>query len=453
MYYYTTYCNNLDLFTLATRYKENYELIALFDKAYKEDRDVAIMNLLYILDIREGKGERRIFKILFHHLCSINKALAKKVLYLISDLGRYDYILFTEGTNLWKETINIIKSQLESDLNNEHPSLLAKWMPSVRTHNINNPMAIKIASDLGINIKEYRKALTNLRNKLKIVELNLTNKDYDSINYENVPSVAMLRYNNAFIKHDEKRFIEYKESLKKDNKKINTSVLAPYQIIKEAIKTNSDKELVNELWKNQKDVIDGDDQNVLVVADTSGSMFSDNNLPISTALALAIYIAERNKGIFHNTFINFSDNPTFQYLNGESLSEKLSRINYDNWTGTTNIDRALEMILEATKKSDKSECPSHLVIISDMEFDGSIYKKPNYKHWKEKYEKFNLTMPKVIFWCVSPNQKGVPVTRHENNTCIVSGFSQNIFKEILNIEKYNPCDAMLEILEKYRKYL
>ena len=88
-----------------------------------------------------------------------------------------------------------------------------------------------------------------------------------------------------------------------------------------------------------------------------------------------------------------------------------------------------------------------------MEFDRSIDRKPNYKHWNDEYEKNGLTMPKVIFWCVSANQHGVPITRNENNTCIISGFSQNVFKGILNIENYNPCDAMLEILEKYKQYL
>ena len=453
LYYSTTFNKNLDLFTLATRYKRTDELISLFDKAYKENSEVAILNLLHILDIRGGKGERRVFNILFNHLCDVNEELAKKVLYLIPDLGRYDYILKTEGTKLWPLTIDIIKSQLEADMKVDHPSLLAKWLPSVRTHNVNNPLANKLAKELSITPKEYRKTLTALRNKINIVEHNLTNKDYESINYEEVPSVAMLRYHSAFLKHDEERFIEYNESLKNGTKKVNAGVLAPYQIIKQAIKRNPNKDLLNELWKNQTDVLEDNNQNVLVIADTSGSMWSDNELPISTALALAIYIAERNKGIFHNTFINFSDNPTFQYLKGESLSEKLAYIDIDNWGGTTNIDKALKMILNATLKSDKSECPSHLVIISDMEFDRSIDRKPNYKHWKDEYEKNGLTMPKVIFWCVSANQQGVPITRNVNNTCIISGFSQNVFKGILNIENYNPCDAMLEILERYKQYL
>jgi len=453
LYYSTTYNKNLDLFTLATRYKSSYELIALFDKAYKENREVAILNLLHILDIRGGKGERRVFKIIFKHLCTIDEEMAKVVLNTIPELGRYDYILETDGTSLWPMTISLIKNQLKQDLNSDNPSLLAKWLPSVRTHNVDNPFAYKIAIDLGISIKEYRKSLTTLRNKLKIVEHNITNKDYKTINYEQVPSQAMLRYYCIFRKNDVARYSDYLKAVKEGKKKINTGVLAPYQIIREIFRNDSDRTTLNELWKNQVDVLEGNDQNVLVVADTSGSMEDYDFLPITTALALAIYVAERNKGIFHNTFINFSSNPSFQYLKGESLSDKLSSIDYSNWSQSTNIDKALEMILKATLKSDKSECPSHLLIISDMEFDRCVDNKPNYLYWKQKYEENGLTMPKVIFWCVSPNQKGIPITRNEENTCIISGFSQNVFKGILNMENFNPCDAMLEILNKYKPYL
>ena len=227
LYYKTTFDRNLDLFTLATRYKDSYELINLFDMAYAEDKETAILNLLHILDIRDGKGERRVFKTLFNHLCNIDVDLTEKVLNLIPNLGRYDYILETNGTKVWPKTIELIKQQLESDMNSDNPSLLAKWLPSVRSHNTNNVFAIKIAKELGLTPKGYRKTLSALRSKLKIVEHSLTNKEYSEIDYEAVPSIAMLKYRNAFQRNDTNRFEEYKQSLIKGKKKINASVLAP----------------------------------------------------------------------------------------------------------------------------------------------------------------------------------------------------------------------------------
>ena len=72
LYYHTTYNANLDLFTLGTRFKDANKLINLFDMAYNEDKTTALAILLYNLDIRNGKGERRVFKILFNHLCKID---------------------------------------------------------------------------------------------------------------------------------------------------------------------------------------------------------------------------------------------------------------------------------------------------------------------------------------------------------------------------------------------
>ena len=71
-YYETTYDSNLDVFTLVSRYNSDEELIRLFNNASNENEEIALANLLYILDIRSGKGERRIFKTIFKDLCPSN---------------------------------------------------------------------------------------------------------------------------------------------------------------------------------------------------------------------------------------------------------------------------------------------------------------------------------------------------------------------------------------------
>ena len=68
-YYITTYDSNLDVFTMLSRYNSDEELIRLFNNALKENDDLALANVLFVLDIRGGKGERRIFKTIFKDLC------------------------------------------------------------------------------------------------------------------------------------------------------------------------------------------------------------------------------------------------------------------------------------------------------------------------------------------------------------------------------------------------
>lgn len=180
-------------------------------------------------------------------------------------------------------------------------------------------------------------------------------------------------------------------------------------------------------------------------------MESYDFLPMASSVGLAVYSAQRNIGIFHNRFINFSSYPTFQQISGNKLSEALRSINYNNWGGSTNIEATMELILNATKESSnaKEECPTHLLIISDMEFDRCTDYEPNFKHWKKQYQKNNLEMPKIVFWNVAGGTRGVHVTKNEDGVILVSGFSPAIFKGIFDIENYNPVNAMLEILKPY----
>ena len=75
-YYETSYDANLDFFAGISRNNKAKDIKDCFNKALSENNELALANLLYVLDIREGKGERRIFKKCFVTLCNTNKELA-----------------------------------------------------------------------------------------------------------------------------------------------------------------------------------------------------------------------------------------------------------------------------------------------------------------------------------------------------------------------------------------
>ena len=455
-YYTTSYDINLDLFSKLTRFTEEYKIIGMFEDALEEDENLALANLLYFLDIRGGKGERRIFKTIYKYLCMNYPEKALRILPFIGELGRYDYILEGLDTKVEEETINIIKMQLELDLKSDKPSLLAKWLPSLRTHGESNKVAKKLTKLLNMSEKDYRKTLSHLRDKINIVEKNLTNKDYEGINFAKVPSKAMLKYEKAFNKNTKDKFDAYKTSLKNGETKINTKGLFPYEIIKKIIsKENCDEELYNLMWENQKELFDTN-ENLLVVADTSGSMMNYNAIPYCTSVGLAMYIAERNKGFFKNHFITFSEKPTLQIIKGKNLSDKVHNMQKINaWN--TDIDLVFELILKTAKenKLKQKDMPSHILIISDMEFDRGVYSKTgtNFNGWKENFKKEGFDLPVIIFWNVAGNSKGLPVTKFDNDVAIVSGFSTNILDNLLTLEKYTPENAMLEKLSIYLEML
>ena len=455
-YYSNTYDSNLDVFTMLSRYNPTDEIIQKFENALQEDKTLALANLLYILDIRNGKGERLIFKTIYKYLCNNYPEEALKILPHIKELGRYDYILEGINTKIEEQTMNIIKTQLKEDINSETPSLLAKWLPSHRTHNENNNLAKIIRKKLNMTEKTYRKTLSELRKKLNIVEKNLSTKKYDRIDFSKVPTKAMLKYTEAYNRHMKEQYEKYKENVNKGETKINTTGLFAYEIVKKILwGMPCDEELYDLMWKNQKNIFENQDANILVVADTSGSMTNYNGIPYATSVGLALYTAERNKGIFKNHFITFSENPILQEVKGTTIKQKIDNI--ESIVANTDIDKVFELILTTAieNKLKQKDIPSHIIIISDMEFDQGVYTKEgtNFEGWKKEFQEKNYKLPTIIFWNVAAFTQGVPTTKYENDVALISGFSINILENILTLDNYSPIDVMKEKLSPYIEML
>ena len=450
-YYATTYNSNLDMFSMLSREMSEDKVLTMFKSAYAEDKKLSVANLLYLLDIREGKGERRLFKICFNWLCKNDKEYAIKVLNLIGELGRYDYILEALHTPIEKEVIDLIDKQLKDDYNSEYPSLLAKWLPS-RGQN-RKYLTVK----LNLTNKQYRKILSKIRARLKLIETSLCNKEYSEIDFEKVPTKAMLKYRKAFQRHCENEYSEYLEKASKGEKKINTKGLFAYEIISKIygkIVNNNEENLYQAMWEQQKDVLNGYNGNILVMADTSGSMTwggFGSAQPIHSSIGLALYIAERNKGAFKDYYMTFSSRPLLQKVTGKTIVDKVHNIK--TIVENTDIDRAFELLLETAKNNNipEEEMPTHIIIISDMEFDNGVYSNggTNFSGWKKAFKESGYKLPKIIFWNVSGNVMGTPTTKFENDVAMINGFSTSVFENILNIENLTPENVMLTKLEKY----
>lgn len=450
-YYATTYNSNLDMFSMLSREMSEDKVLTMFKSAYAEDKKLSVANLLYLLDIRDGKGERRLFKICFKWLCNNDKEYAIKVLNLIGELGRYDYILEGLHTPIEKEVIDLIDTQLKEDYNSEYPSLLAKWLPS-RGQN-RKYLTVK----LNLTNKQYRKILSKIRARLKLIETSLCNKEYSEIDFEKVPTKAMLKYRKAFQRHCENEYSEYLEKASKGEKKINTKGLFAYEIISKIYGKHVNKNeenLYQAMWEQQKDVLNGYDGNILVMADTSDSMTwsgSGNAQPIYSSIGLALYIAERNKGAFKDYYMTFSSRPLLQKVTGKTIVDKVH--NVKSIVQDTDIDKAFELLLETAKVNNipEEEMPTHIIIISDMEFDNGVYSKDgtNFSGWKKAFEENGYKLPKIVFWNVSGDVMGTPTTKFENDVAMINGFSTSVFENILNLENLTPENVMLTKLKKY----
>ena len=446
----------------ALRERTTSEKIELFLAAYEEDELLALKTLFYSRDIKAG-GERQTFREIIHFLAKYDPYLVKKNIDIIPELGRYDDLYALYGTECWEYAVTLIKYTLDADLKSEHPTLLAKWLKSENTSSEESRKLAKATrKGLGLSSKAYRKILSKLRKKIKLVETALTERKYDEIEYSKVPGKAMLLYRNAFIRNDEERYSNYLEALNNNDSsvKINTSTVYPYELVRKVLDGERNTELINAMWDNLPNYIGDDTENSIAVVDTSGSMCGT---PLNMAIGLGLYLAERNNGHFKNHFITFSKNPDLVEIKGNTFAEKVLNIESADWGMNTDIKKTFDLILNTAKKYNLSQedIPSRLFVISDMEFDSISndwgYGENPIPKWNEtlfqtitrEFKEAGYEMPKLVFWNVNAMQTNIPL-KMEDNVQLVSGANASLFEKLLQNKELSAYDFMLEVLNDKR---
>ncbi|MBQ9721424.1 MAG: DUF2828 family protein, partial [Oscillospiraceae bacterium] len=429
--YATTQSDCLDLFATigAMRSADEQEILARFQRAFAEDRDLAMKTLFFARDVRGGLGERRVFRTILPWLAQSAPESLKKNLPLVAEYGRWDDLLCLLGTPCEDAVIGVIRRQLEADRlhlwTGEPVSLLAKWLPSVNASNRETVLAAKrIARKLGMRDAEYRKLLSELRRTIDILENHLRTQDY-TFPYEAQPSKALLKYRAAFRKHDGERYQEYLYRVSIGKANMNTGTLTPYDIIAPFYArkvTPEERRAIDVTWNAQEDHTGN--ENALVVADGSGSMYwNADPKPAAVAQSLAIYYAERNHGAFHNHFITFSMHPQLVEIKGSDILEKAQYCASYNECANTNLQAVFELILDAAVENHlpQSELPAKLYIISDMEFDVCMENSSltNFERAKALYQAHGYTLPQVVFWNVSSRSRQQPVTMNEQGVALI----------------------------------
>lgn len=458
----TTGSDCLDLFATigALRNAGDQEIIARFSRAYAEDRDLAMKMLFYSRDIRGGLGERRVFRTILRYLADAQAESVRKNLHYVSEYGRWDDLTVLFGTACEKDAVKVIRKQLLLDLEalkrDENVSLLAKWLPSVNTSNAETVKNGKLmAKALDMTEMKYRKTLSLLRNRIRIIENNLRQKDY-TFEYSAQPSRAMLKYRKAFRRNDEERYTAFLERVTKGEETIHTGALYPYDVVEKALRFRGDeteRKALDVTWNELKDYTP--QGNALCVIDGSGSMYwGGTPIPATIALSLGMYFAERCKGEFHDHFITFSRNPKLVEIKGRDLVEKVQYCETFNECANTNIQKVFELILSTAVKNrlPQEELPETLYFISDMEFDccADDAELTNFEHAKKLFEDHGYKLPQVVFWNVQSRNQQQPVSMNDQGVVLVSGCTPRIFSMVAS-GKFDPVLLMKEVLlsERY----
>lgn len=435
----TTGTSLLDFFSKAgaMRQADEQTIKDAFDMAYMEDKTTALRILFHAADVREGSGERRLFRVCMKHLAQTDTDVARELIQHIPEFTRFDNVLESlSGTPIERDALQFMADQLRKDVDAKSPTLAGKWAPAENaTSPVTRSLGNKLRAFMHMTPKAYRKMLTELRSRIHIVETPLTRGDFKVIDYTKVPSNASTRYRNTFLAKDEKRYRAFLGKLVKGEVKINSSVLYPYDIAREVRKSHFGVDVtLDEQWKRLPNLLEDNAHNGIVVADVSGSMDSQGYgsvAPIDVAISLAVYIAERNTGAFHNHIIRFSAKSEFIDISGRTIQDRLRKAMGDREVANTNLQSVFNMILSRATacKVPQKEMPSVIYVISDMQFDSAVddNELTNLAVIKQKYTAAGYKLPRIVFWNVNA-RADTPATINDKGVSLISGASPNILK-------------------------
>lgn len=467
--YRTTGHSLYDMFAFggAYRSRSTEDCILLFKNAFEENPEYAVKCLFYLRDIIEGQGQRRFFRICLQWLANEHPEVAKRNLEYVSELGRWDDLYCLVKTPVEKDAFKLIKHQLALDIKslqkpNGAVSLCGKWLCSENaTSNETRKLGTITRNYLGMTSREYRKTLSALRKRINVLERLMSANEWDKIDFSAIPSQAGLKYRKAFQRHDVERkkanpqVQTYEEFANDTSTTVNAKALNPYEVVQKAIsyiadnttygwnttcrwKTDirdTERLMINKYWDNLTDYFKDATFDGLCVCDTSGSMTCNNALPLSVAISLSMYCAERARGPFAGHYISFSRRARLVKVEGVDFVDKVKRIYDTDLCENTNLESVFDLLLSTARSNfcSQEDLPKTIIIVSDMEIDVATRvsnRKPLMEQIRRVWASYGYTFPKVVYWNVNARSNTI-LDNNDEGITYVSGSSPVLFQQIV----------------------
>lgn len=415
----TTGNSLLDLFFMTSYFEKHLNEVKISDDF------ICRLFAMFIRDPRFGIGRRDLGRVLMKQ--------AKVGMQDIVKAGRWDDLFAMSSEKQLVDYVHYIWEEVKKG--NE---LAKKWMPRFNTKD--DALAKEFCKILGISQKAYRKAI-----KANTVEKMMSLHEDESIVYEHVPSLAMLKYYKRFSKDE--RFISYLERVKQGKSKMNFNTGTVYDIYRKRETVDAD------LFFEQLPKIE---LNCIPIVDTSASMI-DSNDSIGKAMSLGYYLA-KNSTYCKDMVVSFSSHPELIDLNAEPESDfgyygdryrfpyEKAKSNFNKgianiYTGdcsNTNFKAVIELL------SKLKEYPEYFVVFSDMEFDrgSSMSVTQTFKMFDEKGIK-----SKIVWWNLNSRNQTVTVKANEPRCIYMSGYSPELLKHLSY--KFDGRAMLAELLKNY----
>jgi hypothetical protein len=244
--------------------------------------------------------------------------------------------------------------------------------------------------------------------------------------------------------------------------KVNADAIYPHDVLKgiahsytKLDKTETDHVIAQ--WNALPNYVG--DASILPLVDVSGSMTT--SVPGSTvrcldvAVSLGLYLADKNKGVFKDTFLTFSSKPELVTLKG-NIVQKVDQMSKSNWDMSTDLHAAMNKILSVAVKGNvpASDMPKMLLILSDMQFNQCArFDDSAMQMIERKFADAGYSVPQVVFWNLNSSDN-VPVKADKSGAALVSGFSPSIMKALLSadLDQFTPEGIMMKtvMVDRYK---
>lgn len=420
-------------------------------------------------------------------MCSMLKSYDKECVHLPRELKTKSltHVMREDVARAYLQQLTLDTESLAANGPAGSVSLAAKWITSENKKDMRvfyKGLAKRAFPGCSNSCERFRKEILRpLRTRIDMVESRMSDMDYASIRYHQVPSKAMSKYVKAFRKHDAARHGQYLESLRKGETSIKGGRLYPHEIvqqIQQEVSEDNDPvlEQLEHQWESMvKSTVDARSLGrTLVLSDVSSSM---EGTPMFVSIALGILVSAFSVEPFRNKVITFSERPTFHEIPAEArLRDKIRCMERMPWGGNTDLMAVFRLILSqlvsnVPRVQDNSRegvsgtrcenvAPDTLVILSDMQFDEALNMRGGdsssltvFETARKMFRDAGFELPTVVFWNLRNSSKNAfPVSQNESGITLFSGPSPSLLNSLLSGVEISPMSILRDSVLQNARY-
>lgn len=445
--YNTTGSTMLDILFMTEFWQHHLDAVPYIGTSDKEK-----LFAMFIRDGRFGIGRRDLGRVLMKNTeCSIEDIILA---------GRIDdlWVMFKEDKEKFHEILDFLKVEIANG--NE---LAKKWMPRYSSKNLAIAREIaeywfpEVPTKNGARKVAYQHFV---RLPKKTVESKLSQHAEDEIKFEQVPSLASVKYAHAFATKEcmKERYAEFISAVKSGDAKIHVATTNCYDIYRNCNTEGFDADA----FFSQLEKIN---INAIAVIDSSSSMRNSNDC-YGKAMAVGHYIA-KNSSYMPGHVISFSSKPTLLKLgvpntftigHGWYCRQGGEEVRTQTLRSTDQYHREIESmhtgdcsntdfgaVMRLLQGLDKENAPEWLIVLSDMEFDAgsNMSLEQTMKLFKE-----NEFPTKIVWWNFNNRATTAPQMKEGGNVYL-SGYNPMLLKYLE--AGFNGEQFLDKLLNEYKK--